>query len=92
MAVNLGDLLVRENLISRQQLRQALEYQKVHGGRLGFCLIRLGWVTGEVISAILCRQFGLPSINLPFFKVDPSVVNLIPVSYTHLTLPTKRIV
>ena len=92
MAVNLGDLLVRENLISRQQLRQALEYQKVHGGRLGYCLIRLGWVTGEDVSAILCRQFGLPSINLPFFKVDPSVVKLIPpeTARKYQVLPLSR--
>ena len=92
MAVNLGDLLVRENLISRQQLRQALAYQKVHGGRLGYCLIRLGWVTGEDISAILCRQFGLPSINLPCFKVDPSVVKLIPPETAHKykVLPLSR--
>ncbi|MDE2664963.1 MAG: type IV-A pilus assembly ATPase PilB [Acidobacteriota bacterium] len=92
MAVNLGDLLVRENLISRQQLRQALAYQKVHGGRLGHCLIRLGWVTGEDISAILCRQFGLPSINLPFFKVDPSAVKLIPpeTARKYQVLPLSR--
>ena len=92
MAVNLGDLLVRENLISRQQLRQALEYQRVHGGRLGYCLIQLGWVTGEDISAILCRQFALPSINLPFFKVDPSVVKLIPpeTARKYQVLPLSR--
>ena len=92
MPVNLGDLLVRENLISRQQLRQALEYQRVHGGRLGYCLIQLGWVTGEDISAILCRQFGLPSINLPVFKVNPSVVRLIPpeTARKYQVLPLSR--
>lgn len=92
MPVNLGDLLVRENLISRQQLRQALEYRRVHGGRLGYCLIQLGWVTGEDISAILCRQFGLPSINLPVFKVHPSVVRLIPpeTARKYQVLPLSR--
>lgn len=92
MPVNLGDLLVRENLISRQQLRRALEYQRVHGGRLGYCLIRLGWVTGDDISAILCRQFGLPSINLPVFRVNPSVVRLIPpeTARKYQVLPLSR--
>ena len=92
MAAKLGDLLVQENLISRQQLRRALEYQRVHGGRLGYCLIQLGWVTGEDISAILCRQFGLPSINLPVFEVDPSVVGLIPpeTARKYQVLPLSR--
>ena len=92
MAAKLGDLLVRENRISRQQLRKALEYQRVHGGRLGNCLIQLGWVTGEDISAILCRQFGLPSINLPFFQVDPSIVKLIPqqTAQKYQVLPLSR--
>lgn len=92
MPVNLGDLLVRENLINRQQLRRALEYQRVHGGRLGYCLIRLGWVTGDDISAILCRQFGLPSINLPVFRVNPSVVRLIPpeTARKYQVLPLSR--
>lgn len=92
MPVNLGDLLVRESLISRQQLRRALEYQRVHGGRLGYCLIQLGWVTGDDISAVLCRQFGLPSINLPVFRVNPSVVRLIPpeTARKYQVLPLSR--
>ena len=92
MAAKLGDLLVTENLITRQQLGKALEYQRVRGGRLGYCLIQLGWVTGEDISAILCRQFGLPSINLPFFEVDPSIVKLIPLETArkYQVLPLSR--
>ena len=92
MAAKLGDLLVTENLITRQQLGKALEYQRVHGGRLGYCLIQLGWVTGEDISAIICRQFGLPSINLPFFEVDPSIVKLIPLETArkYQVLPLSR--
>ncbi len=92
MAAKLGDLLVTENLITRQQLGKALEYQRVHGGRLGYCLIQLGWVTGEDISAILSRQFGLPSINLPFFEVDPSIVKLIPLETArkYQVLPLSR--
>ena len=92
MAAKLGDLLVTENLITRQQLGKALEYQRVHGGRLGYCLIQLGCVTGEDISAILCRQFGLPSINLPFFEVDPSIVKLIPLETArkYQVLPLSR--
>ena len=92
MAAKLGDLLVTENLITRQQLGKALEYQRVHGGRLGYCLIQLGCVTGEDISAILSRQFGLPSINLPFFEVDPSIVKLIPLETArkYQVLPLSR--
>ena len=92
MAAKLGDLLVTENLITQQQLGKALEYQRVHGGRLGYCLIQLGCVTGEDISAILSRQFGLPSINLPFFEVDPSIVKLIPLETArkYQVLPLSR--
>ena len=79
MSSKIGDLLVKESLISQQQLKEALEHQRVNGGRLGNCLIKLGFVTDDEITAILSRQYGVPSINLSFFDVDPSVVKLIPV-------------
>jgi type IV pilus assembly protein PilB len=78
MASRLGEILVKENLISPDQLKQALEYQKQHGGRLGTVLVKLGLVTDDEVTAVLSRQYGVPSINLKFYEVDPAVVKLIP--------------
>ena len=93
MSSKIGDLLVRKNLITPQQLKEALEYQSLNGGRLGQCLIQLGWVTDDEISAILSRQYSVPSINLAFFEVAPSVVNLIPLetAQKYQILPLSRI-
>ncbi len=78
MSARLGELLVKEKLISQDQLKQALEYQKQHGGRLGTALVKLGLVTDDEVTAVLSRQYGVPSINLKFYEVDPAVVKLIP--------------
>jgi type IV pilus assembly protein PilB len=78
MSSRLGEILVRDSLISADQLKQALEYQKREGGRLGTCLVKLGLVSDEDITAVLSRQYGVPSINLKFYEVDPSVIKLIP--------------
>ena len=93
MSSKIGDLLVKESLISQQQLKEALELQRVNGGRLGNCLIKLGFVTDDEITAILSRQYGVPSINLSFFDVDPSVVKLIPVetAQKYQILPLSRV-
>jgi type IV pilus assembly protein PilB len=74
----LGDLMVKENLISQVQLTQALEAQKKNGGRLGSCLVKLGFVSDEDVTTFLSRQYGVPSINLTYFEVDPDVVRLVP--------------
>ena len=93
MSSKIGDLLVKENLITQQQLKEALEHQRVHGGRLGHCLIKLGFVTDDEITAILSRQYGVPSINLSFFDVDPGVVKLIPVetAQKYQIMPLSRV-
>ncbi len=93
MSSKIGDLLVRENLISQQQLKEALEHQRVNGGRLGNCLIKLGFVTDDEITAILSRQYGVPSINLSFFDVDAAVVKLIPMetAQKYQILPLSRV-
>ena len=93
MSSKLGDLLVKENLISQQQLKEALEHQRVNGGRIGNCLIKLGFVTDDEITAILSRQYGVPSINLSFFDIDASIVKLIPIetAQKYQILPLSRV-
>jgi len=93
MSAKLGEILVRENLISPQHLREALDYQREHGGRLGFNLVKLGLISDDMITAVLSRQYGIPSVNLDLFNIDPSVISLIPqeVAQKHSVLPLSRV-
>jgi type IV pilus assembly protein PilB len=78
MSSRLGEILIKDSLISTDQLKQALDYQKKNGGRLGTCLVKMGLVNDDDITAVLSRQYGVPSINLKFYEVDPSVIKLVP--------------
>src|SRR6266567_9565878 len=78
MPVRIGELLLKEKRITPEQLQQALNHQKTSGGKLGFNLVKLGFVKDEEITALLSKQYGVPSINLAQFEVDPAVVKLIP--------------
>src|SRR5262245_3478625 len=93
MSAKLGEILVRENLISPQNLREALDYQREHGGRLGFNLVKLGLVSDDMITAVLSRQYGIPSVNLDLFNIEPAVLRLIPqeVAQKHCVLPLSRV-
>ncbi len=93
MSAKLGEILVRENLISPQNLREALDYQREHGGRLGFNLVKLGLVSDEMITAVLSRQYGIPSVNLELFHIDQAVLRLIPqeVAQKYSVLPLSRV-
>jgi type IV pilus assembly protein PilB len=93
MSAKLGEILVRENLISPQHLREALEYQREHGGRLGFNLVKLGLVSDDMVTAVLSRQYGIPSVNLELFHIDDAVLRLIPkeVAQKYSVLPLSRV-
>src|SRR5881296_1914892 len=93
MSAKLGEILVRENLISPQHLRQALDYQREHGGRLGYNLVKLGLLSDDTITAVLSRQYGIPSVNLELFNIDDSVIRLIPqeVAQKYSVLPLSRV-
>ena len=78
MPVRIGELLLKEKRITPQQLQEALNYQKANGGKLGFNLVKLDFVKDEEITALLSKQYGVPSINLAQFEIDVGVIKLIP--------------
>ncbi|MFN0276966.1 MAG: type IV-A pilus assembly ATPase PilB [Pyrinomonadaceae bacterium] len=93
MSAKLGEILVRENLITSQQLRETLEYQRANGGRLGSNLVKLGHVSDDVVTAVLSRQYGVPSINLDLFTIETDVIKLISeeVSLKYTVLPISKV-
>ena len=78
MAVRLGELLLKEKRITPEQLQEVLTYQKTNGGKLGANLVKLGFIKDEEITALLSKQYGVPSINLAKFEIDLNVLKLIP--------------
>src|SRR5919109_2584472 len=78
MAVRIGELLLKEKRISTEQLQEALNYQRQNGGKLGFNLVKLGYVRDDEITALLSKQYGVPSIALGQFEIDTSVIKLVP--------------
>src|SRR6266436_603009 len=83
MPIRIGELLLKEKRITSDQLQQALNHQKANGGKLGYNLVKMGFVKDEEITALLSKQYGVPSINLAQFDIDPGVVKLIPPDTAH---------
>src|SRR4051812_27097840 len=88
----LGELLVRENLISLSQLQKAQEEQRKTGARLGYSLTKLGILDETELTNFLSKQYGVPSINLSDFEISPDVLQLVPAELAkrHQLLPVNR--
>jgi type IV pilus assembly protein PilB len=92
MSGRLGELLVRENLISVQQLRKAQQEQQKTGTRIGTALIKTGAIEESKLTDFLSKQYGVPAINLRDFDIDPDIIKLVPkdVAEKHLVIPVNR--
>src|SRR5205814_2954374 len=88
----LGEILLREGLITQDQLKKALLEQKNTGMRLGYNLVKLGFVQETEITKMLARQYRMPAVDLARFEVDPKIVKMVPadIALKHLVLPLKR--
>jgi type IV pilus assembly protein PilB len=88
----LGEILLREGLVTREQLAQALAEQKNTKHRLGYCLVKLGLVQELEITKVLARQYRMPAVDLTRFEVDPKIIKLVPADMAtkSVVLPLKR--
>jgi type IV pilus assembly protein PilB len=88
----IGDLLVREGMITREQLARALEEQKHSGTRVGYNLVKLGFIQENELTKMLARQYKMPAIDLSRFEVDPKIAKMIPADLAtrNLVIPLKR--
>jgi type IV pilus assembly protein PilB len=78
MAQKLGNFLVREGLITPEQLENALQEQKANGGMLGSNLVKMGYIEEAELMEFLSKQFGVPSTDPSKLDVDPEVIEMIP--------------
>lgn len=92
MSEKLGELLVKNGLITEQQLQEALQLQKREGGRLGYNLVKLGYVKEEDITSFLAEQYQVPAIHLEHFEIDESVLKHVPLEMAqkYLLIPIER--
>jgi type IV pilus assembly protein PilB len=92
MAVKLGDLLVKAKLVTPEQVDAALLSQRAEGGKFGEALIRIGAVSEQDITETLSQQFGVPSIDLAHFEIDPAIIKVVPgeVARKYGVLPVNK--
>jgi type IV pilus assembly protein PilB len=88
----IGDLLLREGLVTQEQLNKALQEQRHNGTRVGYNLVKLGFVKETDLTRMLARQHKMPAVDLTKFQVDPRIAKLIPaeLAIKHSVLPLKR--
>ena len=92
MNERIGELLVKENLLSAEQLAKAREETRSKGGRLGAQITELGYLDENELTDFVAKQYGVPSINLDEFDSESSVIQLIPaeVASKHTVIPVNR--
>lgn len=93
MAERLGELLVREKLITDEQFKKAIEEQRSSGGRLGASLAKLGFINEKDLTVFLSKQYDLPTVDIETKEIDEEVIKLVPedVAKKYHVIPIQRI-
>ena len=93
MAERLGELLIKRNYITPEQLKKALDEQKLKGGRLESNLVRMGYIKEDELLSFLSAQYRVPSVKISKMEINPNVIKLIPssVSKKYFIIPINRV-
>ena len=88
----IGELLVRQKLISLQQLRKAQETQRKEGTSLGYALAKMGFISDDQITDFLSQQYKVQAVDLKEYEIDPEVIKLITqeMCERHKIIPVSR--
>ena len=88
----IGELLVKQNMLTADQLRQARDETRTKGGRLGAQITELGFLDEADLTDFVAKQYGVPSINIDEFEIESAVIQLIPedVATKHTVIPVNR--
>ncbi len=93
LSLKMGEMLLKANLITQEQLKKALEEQKKTRERIGTILVRLGYITDDELLTFLGRQFNIPVVDLEKYDINPDLVKLLPedLMQKNLAFPINRI-
>jgi len=93
LSERLGELLIKRNFITPEQMKKAQEEQKLKGGRLESNLVRLGYIKEDELLSFLSAQYRVPSVKLSKIEINPNVVKLIPpsISKKYFIIPINRV-
>jgi type IV pilus assembly protein PilB len=93
MGSTIGEILIREKILTPEQLKSAQEFQKKHDVSLASAIISQGFMSAEEMAQGLSRQLGYPYIDLDQFEVYPDVIDLIKADAAkrYMIMPIHRI-
>jgi type IV pilus assembly protein PilB len=92
-ADRIGEQLIHEGLVTREQLSKALDDARSNGTRVGFSLVKLGFMGEQDLVRALARQHRIPAVDLERVKLDPKILKLLPseIALKHQVLPLRRV-
>jgi len=89
----IGEMLVWEGLVTNEQVNEALEIQKQHGGKLVGILINLGYLDEATFLEFLAQHTRVPNINIANYEIRDDIIDLVPAELArkHELLPIDKL-